>query len=1007
MGLFRLFETWCGFGEMSNETREREAKMMVQVLEQVKGTSERASLTTLMEDQRMSLEVASLKAMCALTFGSLSHASIPDIKLNFHSILTWIRAIFSSPDSKIHPIAHLALFHLLTSNPENEELWDIIITQCYSNDPEDLPSIGFFLVLANVFCQNKPNPCKAAKICGLCLYKIGHPSKSVRLATAHLVCRLDHHFGGIHSNLKFGYDLSPLLDDFNNLSPERAPEREDAEFYDLSNYQNSDLLTPNSHLISRPIAVIYKTAQSRISAKWADLGKNLSYSVCFLLLTLKMICEIFSRLDNIDGKVRHHDVKDMLLILAPWISNINLSRLEQDENVDSGNPPLSPVVNNCLAILFSLTVKYSFDFLSEIAGLWIRLFEYQDSDLNISSMEILIEYLMQVALFKKNPRAILNVKSVFIFLAHDKSFEMLMKRITPEHMLPFESEKSGLNESFLSSMNMIDSVMMDISNHQSLSRTQVAIIFISDMILQIPASVIIPHLCTILHVALIHIDHFASTITDDCISLLNGTLQALVLDLNEPLIPSNRKSYLKYEDITPPEFLDLDSVQKIKELVHNLVSIFSELKFDFTDEWADISFKWGINCPIRHIACRSLQIYRNLSSKIVRKHVGKLILRLSTIVGDQIPDVQGYSMECLQTLLYMLQSDSSIDDYLDVWWAGIALLYSPHIWEYEKGIDILLVFPERLFFESPDILDGIGKAQPKSIKGSSIIEKILQGLYQEKLAAKTSRIFNILASLPKSVEFLGDISQRLLYGILANVSLMMKIFDSPEESCVYIYSSGLCDLASSLGYDQLSNLLLSFSKKKFRTKDDFIFQLWSLLCDQYPSDIISIVSIMLKFTARKDLVETVLEVLLGLVRVLGPLKFASLSKSTTFWSPLINLIQTNASSPGLIALLDVALSKTNHLETDLKILFGKSKSPKLSTFDASQVRHNFLYISRHMNSQSHFISRNERLKRELEQVTLAIEEKLEIPSEEDSSYPEDESQEIDEEAYLAMNIESD
>ena len=40
--LFRMFEDWCGYGQYSNLTREREAKMMLTVLDQVKDIRERA-----------------------------------------------------------------------------------------------------------------------------------------------------------------------------------------------------------------------------------------------------------------------------------------------------------------------------------------------------------------------------------------------------------------------------------------------------------------------------------------------------------------------------------------------------------------------------------------------------------------------------------------------------------------------------------------------------------------------------------------------------------------------------------------------------------------------------------------------------------------------------------------------------------------------------------------------------------------------------------------------------
>lgn len=281
LGLFRLCETWCGYGELSKLTRDREAYLMNQVLDQVKDINERAALTMLMEDQRMSLEIASLKAMCALSYGPLSHASIPANTFDLPNIIKWIKSIFSAPDSKIHPIAHLSLEHILSSNLEDEDLWNLVINECYNN-PEDFTTVGFFLVLADMLYKNRPNPCSLAKICTLALYKIGDPDFTVRKAAAHLFTRLDQHFAGFNSALKTSYDIPHILDDFG--AP--LPEKDDSHIYIEADAHSVDELTPDSHLISRKIAAVFKSAQRGISTKWADQRKDLSLSVYFIIWLL-------------------------------------------------------------------------------------------------------------------------------------------------------------------------------------------------------------------------------------------------------------------------------------------------------------------------------------------------------------------------------------------------------------------------------------------------------------------------------------------------------------------------------------------------------------------------------------------------------------------------------------------------------------------------------------------------------------------------------------------------
>ena len=80
--------------------------------------------------------------------------------------------------------------------------------------------------------------------------------------------------------------------------------------------------------------------------------------------------------------------------------------------------------------------------------------------------------------------------------------------------------------------------------------------------------------------------------------------------------------------------------------------------------------------------------------------------------------------------------------------------------------------------------------------------------------------------------------------------------------------------------------------------------------------------------------------------------------------------------------MDLALSKSSTSETDLKILFGKSKSSKTlknNNVDSRQVRQNFQNVSRNVNSSvSSTFARNERLKMELKEVSMALEEELEF-----------------------------
>jgi hypothetical protein len=105
---------------------------------------------------------------------------------------------------------------------------------------------------------------------------------TVRNAAACLFTRLDQHFAGLDSTSNLTYDISPILDD---LDPQ-LPDNDQSQILSVSNLLSDDELTPDSHLITRPTAVVYKGAQLGISAKWADQRKDLSLSVCFCLFLM-------------------------------------------------------------------------------------------------------------------------------------------------------------------------------------------------------------------------------------------------------------------------------------------------------------------------------------------------------------------------------------------------------------------------------------------------------------------------------------------------------------------------------------------------------------------------------------------------------------------------------------------------------------------------------------------------------------------------------------------------
>ncbi|KAJ3030208.1 Cell morphogenesis protein PAG1, partial [Rhizophlyctis rosea] len=208
LALFKLFEQWCGFGRYAQATREREAHMMSNVLENVKDIRERGVLTSAMEQQRKGVEVASLKAMAVLCKGAISRGG-GDVGLvdkrekdrsQFEWVVLeeWIDSVFGSADESVHPIARSALESLLVWNKTNTQVLSDVIRKCYSGQGGSVIQMGYFMALVDCFVKEGGSGFvfDATPVYALALLKSGDPSLGVRRGAVRLLRVLEDRFWG-------------------------------------------------------------------------------------------------------------------------------------------------------------------------------------------------------------------------------------------------------------------------------------------------------------------------------------------------------------------------------------------------------------------------------------------------------------------------------------------------------------------------------------------------------------------------------------------------------------------------------------------------------------------------------------------------------------------------------------------------------------------------------------------------------------------------------------------
>lgn len=186
--LFKLMEEWCGHGQRGHLMREREEKMALSVLEQLKDTEERTALTLAMDDQRRALEYASLRAMAVLCQGQLVPANGVKFGASFNlsSLFQWIDAVFQSTDPRLQPIARLALESMLLFNQRDAALWADVISFCYQGHGTVETKHGYFQSLVKIL-TDVDFQCDPSMILNLILFKLGDTHRDIRQSAAKLL----------------------------------------------------------------------------------------------------------------------------------------------------------------------------------------------------------------------------------------------------------------------------------------------------------------------------------------------------------------------------------------------------------------------------------------------------------------------------------------------------------------------------------------------------------------------------------------------------------------------------------------------------------------------------------------------------------------------------------------------------------------------------------------------------------------------------------------------------
>ncbi|KAF9216859.1 Cell morphoproteinsis protein PAG1 [Podila verticillata] len=767
LALFRLFEDWCGHGPNSF-ARDSENKCFWFGLD---------FANEMQMAEKFNLELAALRAMASLCQGPIAPSQRPDrarTSFNIEEVFRWVESVFRSPDEKLHPIAQNALEALLIHNQDRSELLEDALHQCYAGDMSQKFIQGHFTALVDIILRIESYPCQVHQMLSLALFKCGDLNIQIRTLAIKLLKVIEARY-----------------------FPEPC-----AGEYEIG--------------IVNKLPTIYRQAQYVLSARLAQDRPEQTYS---------LLSEAMMRFDL----VRSVWQGEMLYYIAPWLGNVELVVDEDDE--------LSMTSFVVLTNLFYLTVKYGDDHVKEVEDLWVQLVAGD----NFANIRPILVFLLDLGLEKRNPEFVHPAKKVIVFLgrtsACSRMVDILISEISPKAMVPkLRQERNHARSPFLTDFYLanLDSLMNGREKRPAFSRGQLATVLLVDLAVEAGAE-LRRHLPLLLQALFVQLDHYTALICDQTRSLLVHLIHSIIIresrslevidqstDLVDFLNTKEGKPLWAYDDIINYNMRDSP---ELETLVYRSIQVFQASEVEIRQQWGETALQWATACPVRHVACRSFQIFRALSPCFNQHMLADMLARLSNTIGDKSQEIQAFAMEILISLQSVIEGFDSarMMQFPQIFWGSIACLYTGHDQEYLEGLKILETVTNRLDIMDGPTLEFLLSYFPEQWDSAfmGIQPLLLKGLRSSMTEQISLRLLRKIMFVSENA-LIDPSDYRVVFLFMGVLPLLAEGLESKEmsEDCIQ-WATDIGTIAEQDDYPNISHLLALYAKQRFRTKEDF------------------------------------------------------------------------------------------------------------------------------------------------------------------------------------------
>ncbi|SCU94247.1 LAFA_0F20714g1_1 [Lachancea sp. 'fantastica'] len=872
---FNYFKEWCGFGQYSAIATDRYNKMR-----QAGFTKDRGALSTAIEFQRARLEFLALDVMVNLCCDSITKTmnDIPGspifISFDISGLVCWIDSLFNASDERVRMLGTSALKGLLENNQENYQLHNETLMQYSLHNLDTRVATLYYTAVCDSLLKMDSFILPEDDIVLLGLSGLYNESNEIR---------------------SYSIDILSTVE--------------------TKIYQSSYTKVFKERL-ANDSKTVYKSTAKEISTIFAELP------------SLETRLKIFSKMCRNINFLKSELKQDMFTLLVPWVHKFVLKNLQ-----DAGT---FMVLNN----LFAITVEHNNRHPMEIEQLWIFLGKGN----GFQNIHVAMDYIMQTSISSRNPQFVKRAKDVVLYLANVPSgmglIDSFMNNLEPKHMIPETSHTklempAGEQYAFVANLwNLLAYRGKDVV----FSKTQLSVIYLVNL-LTIPNDSIKSKVPRLLHICFSLLDHYVPIIHESAAKILSDLIFGLVPTHEKAeetvALIKDRSKIWAYDNLVKDRN-GARSPKTMDSLVRNVVQLFSSFE-NIQIDWQNIALTWATTCSVRHVACRSFQVFRSLLTFLDKQMLRDMLHRLSNTISDENNEIQGFAMQILMTLNAVTAelSPAKLIDFPQMFWALVACLSSVHEQEFVEVLSSLTKFVSKIDLDSPDTVQCLVATFPSSWEGKfDGLQQTIMGGLRSQNSWDVSLGFLDRLNLFQDSKIIANSDSRILFALLANLPRFLHAMDEGEfDEGVKKAAQSLIALADGKGQPSLARLVDSLSKNKFRSKSDFLSQIVSFISRVYFPEYSAqaLVFLMGLLFNKIDWVKTeTLQLLKTIVPLIDLSRPEFTGVGADLISPLLRLLLTEHETQALEVLNSVRNVSGSKMDKDVLRISMGNKDAKIS-----------------------------------------------------------------------------